>query len=288
MRSALFAAACVAIALFAGPAFAQDPSELCPTDLSDADLLTCTKMMPERSAGRTLGYANLGSRAYKAGDYQKADEYYARTYPGEMELDVTLHTRRGYIFMLFGKKDLARDDAELAYKLILAGVDWTDGPKTPPSDQMLLLPVIVETLFGSQSKLAEPAAQNYLRRTPEFWGDHMERAVVLSQLGRQVEALAELDIAEKDQPDLPVLKGNRCVFLRRLGRPREALSFCEQAVAAEPDKFSNLVSLMGAYIDMAECDKARVVYANALRRFPDASDLKQPPVCPRPRPNAPI
>lgn len=288
MRKGLVIAGLLAIANLSLPAHAQNPDELCPSDVSDAVLLACAKREPEDSSAAILAYANLGSRAYDHGDYQTAAKYWWHTYPGEVVIDVRLHTRRGYTFMLVGETDLACDDAELSFSLLKAGTEWEDGPPISLADQKILYPLVVETLIATRSGLASEAATRYLARTPEFWGDRMERANVLSQLNRNAEALAELDAADRDQPDLPVLKNNRCVVLRKMGRPIEALPFCEQAVAGEPDKYDFLISLFGAYVEVGQCDKARVTFATARRKFPGAEALKRDPVCPAPRPDNPI
>lgn len=111
------------------------------------------------------------------------------------------------------------------------------------------------------------------------WMFHNERSAVLQALGRQAEALGELDAVVAARLDLPafdrvILASNRAVLLRRLGREAEAVAESERALGLIDAMAGQLLpddaSKRGFFEQMRSVFDSQILLLGAAGRTEDA------------------
>lgn len=100
------------------------------------------------------------------------------------------------------------------------------------------------------------------------------RAVLLHQLGRWNEALADLDQALKLNPAHAPAHYNRGNTLQAQGRWQEALAAYDQALALQPDFAAAHSNRADVLRELARLDEALAGYQQALARAPNQPDTR--------------
>ena len=108
-------------------------------------------------------------------------------------------------------------------------------------------------------------------RNPELL--HRELILLLLQQGRLEEALAEIPAYLRDHPHDADILHNYVVLLGKTGRFEAAMDAAGELVASVPDDPRGYVDLGVLLARGGDRAKARAVFVEGLRRFPDYPDL---------------
>jgi tetratricopeptide (TPR) repeat protein len=119
-----------------------------------------------------------------------------------------------------------------------------------------------------QSSAALQRADQFLASTPRDPQMRFLKAVILSDSGRNADAIAVLDKLTEDYPDLPEPYNNLAVLYAASGNYAKARDALEQALRLSPGYATAHANLADVYVALA-----RQAYTTALRLEPARVDI---------------
>ena len=138
-------------------------------------------------------------------------------------------------------------------------------------DQLLPEPhVALGTLYAQRDLLEEAVREFRLAKGLNFRdaGVRAELGLVLLRLGRDQEALPELDIALRIDPELPRARLGLCVALSRSDKLDEAVRGCTEVIRRAPQEPIAFNARGRAYAQKGELDWAILDYDESIRLSP--------------------
>ena len=279
------------IALLGGSAFAQgredSPPPQCRNAADAAGWQACLDALSPDSPWRALPLINLGSDAFMRDDYAAAVRYYDQARPPagqELHSDIIFHTFRGVSYWRVGRREEAQRDAVIVYRMLqrdpslnMSAQDYFPAGLNPEIVYVYILPVLQA---GDRQRFEAALAAFRALPVTEGWGSYTNRAGVLQEIGDLPGALdmSSRAIAEAP-PNEPAVLNNHCYILFSAGRPRDALPFCERAVAAAPGAAAARHSMAAVLAALGRCRESERELGEARRLDPVTTSYQQPLAC---------
>lgn len=290
MRVGVLAAAFAAL-LTVGTAQAQQqasdqlPEQCQRTATGGINWQACLDASPPNAPWRMLAEANLGTEAFRQGDYATAVRHYdaARPPAGQQLIsDMAFHTFRGSAYWHVGRRQDALADADLVYRMIhrdpslpAQAQDYFPEGANPELAYVLMLPI---WQTGDQERFRTALAE--FRVLPaDDWRSYANRSAVLTQINDLPDALSMSERALSLAPTEPPVLNNHCYILVQLDRASEALPFCERAVAGAPGAAPVRDSMADVYAALGRCAEAERELAEARRLDPSFPGYQEPLRC---------
>ncbi|HAF44193.1 MAG TPA: hypothetical protein DCK83_04420 [Gallionellaceae bacterium] len=127
---------------------------------------------------------------------------------------------------------------------------------------------VVLSQMGRNEEALSPM-QKAAALSPKDAEAHNNLGIVLSDLGRHAEAVASFRHAVKLKPGFATAHSNLAASLQRLGRFKEAEASCRQALKLNPNYADALGNLGGILNDMGRAQEAENVCRRALKLDPE-------------------
>lgn len=245
----------------------------------------CADAAEEDSPAYRLAMINLGTEAYLRNDYAAALRFYDKAdAPGEEVVsDVIFHTFRADTYRHAGRSAEAGEDAHLAWQYIdgrpPAGTDPRDLRPIDDELRFTVLSLILPILKDSQAAEFDRARDVYIALPVDDWQALTMRANALSLIGEHSAAVADSKRAVELQPGDPTLMNNHCYTLVEAGQPAQGLTWCERAVAAEPESPHVRHSYAAALAGVGRCADSERQLAEARRLDPSSALYREPIAC---------
>lgn len=249
------------------------------------DWQACLDVTPREAPWRSLVLINLGTDAFLRRDYASAVRHYDEAAPsGRRTLysDVNFHAFRGAAYWHVGRRDEARSDADIAWRML------HNDPALPiPStvyfpaatDREMIYVYLLPIWQAGDNNRFQLALQEF-RDLPAFdWLSFSNRSAVLSQIGDNSGALGLSERALALAPNEAAALNNHCYILYQLRRHAEALPYCERAVALAPREAAVQDSVSDVYAALGRCEEAIRANAEAQRLDPSNPGYREQIAC---------
>ena len=273
----------LAIVALTGAASAQtgDPPECRADARGEINYRACAAVAAPGSGMRALALINLGSEAFRDGDYAEAVRLYDEAAPPgqEVKSDVRFHAYRGSAYQHVGRTAEAYKDAQFALS-ILNGTAKVPPEFSAPKDRQ---PAVYELILPILKANGDPglagALAAYSTLPAQTWIDWANRAAMLEQMDDLKAALTANGEALKLAPTHPAVLNNQCYILTRAGDAKSALPYCRKALEGAPQQAAIHHSYATALAGAGQCAEATTELDAARRLDPSSATYKKPLTC---------
>jgi Flp pilus assembly protein TadD len=281
--------AALALALVPTAVSAQNdqPPPQCRYDAAgQVDYQACLDASTPGSPWHSLSLINLGTRAYQQADFARAVDYYDRAQPGDgtiMYSDAAYHANYAATLSQVGRDADALVQARAALALLQGAQTLPAEVRrrfgAVPVDRELVYAAILPVLHKAGDEQASEVMRAYMALPADDWVSWANRAAVLLEIDDHAAALDANERALQQEQRHPAVLNNQCYILVRLGRAREALSYCESARAAASNIAAIRHSVASAYAALGRCAEADAEMVAARRLDPVTVEYQQSLVC---------
>lgn len=201
-----------------------------------------------REAGQLV---DQGFALVDDGRYEEAIEVLTRALSLDPE-DVDALERRATAYLMLDRRDLAIADLNAAASLEPKSADVRAG--------------LCAALAEIDPAGALPHCDIAIRLDPEDSPSFNNRSTALGLLGRDEEALADLNRAVTLSPDEVIFRANRAISLMELGRFDLAAADVDHALALEPNDPTMMLALARIALSRGDAVEARGLAGSVLNR----------------------
>ncbi len=271
--------------LWVSPSHSQEPQppEICIKAYNETNLekreslfLECVEQS-DLPGFKSLAYINLGSIAMRQNKDTKAIQYYdaaEAVVGGSVASDPSFHAYRSSAYVHVGRNADAIRDATQVFNLIQNG-----DIKNPQELRALLELILIPLQKGQDQTNFQKSLELFISLKDDDFYDYLNKASVLTELGRYEESLSLNAHAMALEPEHPAVLNNQCYILANLNRAVEALRFCEKARQISPDSGAILHSYAFALAKAGDCEKSEKILLKAQDAEPVVLLYKQPIEC---------
>lgn len=250
-------------------------------DQNPARWKPCFDVAEPQSLPWMLAVINLGTAAFWEDDFETAASYYRLSVSETQafDSDVILHANRASVFGRTGDLELAKRDSEIAWTYVKESRYDMGGQALNEEGQFYVLTLVLQPMLESGADGFEDARLFYKQLGTRDIYDRANRAAVLSNVGDLEGAILESEAVMRLGLDDPGIYNNHCDMLTRVGRPAEALPFCETAIAESVDSAPTYHTLAITLAGLGRCDEAESALETARKLEPSVVKYNEPLEC---------